>query len=85
MPSLGSKPLTEAAHDAVIEEVRKETPAAVTVDVTASGVSAAVDVTKKGWAITAYARQLWSGGRDAGVRVSRPLSLLALIREHDGK
>lgn len=93
MPSSG-KTLQEAAHDAVVAEVQKTSASSVELDVTLEGTEASINTTKKGWTITAYFKQLWKGGRSAGVRVQRPLGLIerplslwqrlwALIRQKD--
>ena len=67
----------------MVAEVQKTSAASVELDVTLDGAEASINTKKKGWTITAYFKQLWKGGRSAGVRVQRPLGLLDLIRQKD--
>jgi hypothetical protein len=83
MPLPSGKSLADAVHDAVVAEVQKTSANSVELDVTLEGTEVSLNTTKKGWGITAYFKQLWKGGRAAGVRVQRPLGLLALIRQKD--
>jgi hypothetical protein len=69
--------ILDTGHKAALEEVRKEAPASINVDVNLKGVEASVDVTRRQWTLTAYARRVWAGAWSAGARLSRPLGLFS--------
>ena len=83
MPSQISKTLAEQAHDAMVAEIQTESPATLAVDASQERAEITVHTTKRGWTFTAYVKKLWKGAASAGLRVERPLSLLALIRKGD--
>jgi hypothetical protein len=73
MPSILDLANREAAK-AALDQVAKEKGGEVALEATATGIEASVSTTKKGWAVTAYAKKLWHGrGVEAGARVSKKL------------
>lgn len=74
MPSILDLANREAAK-AALDQVAKEKGGEVALEATATGIEASVSTTKKGWAVTAYARTKWDKmrGVEAGARVSKKL------------
>lgn len=83
MPLPSGKTLEQAAHDAVVAEVKKTSANTVALDVDLKEAEITLNTTKAKWTFTAYVKKVWKGAFSTGVRVERPLSLLSLIRKTD--